>query len=396
MNTTAESLGRRVLPAVSGDSPGAWWRAIATLGPAPWKWAALIAVFGIVVDCTFSVADMPPSVSRSTTLQVAGFAAAYWCVHVLIGLCAWAIADRIDAPAASRPRRLAVALLAMEVVQTITGIVLRKALIGHINPCQIHVCDTMDLSKIPIWLFSLEQTGPTLIFGALLFAWLEMRRRNREIEERLIASQQERARLQRANLESRLAAMQAHVDPQFLFESLAAVHLEYATQTSRGAALLDRLIVYLRAALPSLRSGGSSVGAEVELAGAWLEVFAAQHGGRPALRLEVSPDCLGAPLGATMLLPLAQWACSGDGGPPAEISLQVSRCGPQGTAVRALLRASPAPSRAPQGDAPARVRERLKALYGDAADLAVGGPGAPDGLSIDVVWPDERADRDRR
>jgi hypothetical protein len=395
MNTASDSLGRPILPAATGDSLNAWWRALATLGPTPWKWASLIAVFGIVLDCTFSIADMPPSTSRSTMFQVAAFAAVSWVLNVLIGVCAWAVADRVEAPASSRPRRLVMALFMMEVLQTLVGIVVRIALIGHLEPCQIHVCETMDMSKIPVWLFSLEQTGPTLIFGGLLFAWLEIRRRNREIEQRLIASQQERARLQRVNFESRLAAMQAHVDPQFLFESLADVQAEYEVQTSRGAALLDRLIVYLRAALPSLRSGGSDLGVEAELVGAWLEVVAARRGGRPAVRLDVPLDCRDAPFGATMLLPLAQWACGDLANAPREVSLRVRRSGPGGLMIQATLQVAPPPPQAAADDVPARVRERLKALYGEAADLTVDGSMSNASLIIVVHWPDERSDRDR-
>jgi len=84
--------------------------------------------------------------------------------------------------------------------------------VGRVDPCLVHSCSGKDFSKVPSWLLGVDLSGQMLIYGALLFAWLEMQHRNREIEGRLAASQLERARLLRAAFDARLTAMQAQVD----------------------------------------------------------------------------------------------------------------------------------------------------------------------------------------
>jgi hypothetical protein len=383
----------------------AWRRAIGSLGPTPWKWAGLIALFGILLECTLSFAELPPNTAPAMMGRIAGAAVICWGLHASLVLCAWAIADRVEAPAASRPRRLAVALCAAVLLQAVIGPVLQERLVGRLDPCLVHDCEGKDWSKVPGWLLGTEQSGQTLIFGALLFAWLEMQRRNREIEAGLAASQQDRARLQRSTFEARLTAMQAQVDPQFLFDCLAAVQSEYRIDTARGAAMLDRLITYLRAALPRLRSEGSTIGAETELVGAWLDVVASRGGGRPTWTIDVAADCVDLPFCATLLLPLAQWAIGELADPPASVALCVGRTADDGVdRIRARLRIEPARQLSEREPLPQRVLERLQALYGESARLSLetvtptwpqpGGPVAAACLSLS--WIDESTDRDRR
>jgi LytS/YehU family sensor histidine kinase len=77
--------------------------------------------------------------------------------------------------------------------------------------------------------------------------------------------------------------MQAQVEPRFLFDSLVDIETLYSKDPTAAADLLDRLISYLRAALPKLREQGSTIGAEIELLKAYISVVNALHGGRPRL-----------------------------------------------------------------------------------------------------------------
>jgi hypothetical protein len=59
-------------------------------------------------------------------------------------------------------------------------------------------------------------------------------------------------RIHRSKLafESRLQAMQARVEPQFLFNTLAQVERLYQLDPALASVMLDDLIAYLRAAMP--------------------------------------------------------------------------------------------------------------------------------------------------
>ena len=84
------------------------------------------------------------------------------------------------------------------------------------------------------------------------------RRRSSQRLARLNARELERAQLVRRTQESRLQAMQACIEPQFLFDTLAAVERIHASDPADGGAPIDELIIYLRAALPHLRESAST------------------------------------------------------------------------------------------------------------------------------------------
>jgi len=389
-----------------GATLAGWHRAIASLGPGPWKWAALIGLFGCTLECALILGELDPKVPISALPPVAAHAAICWTVQMTLGLCAWAIVDRSAVAPEQRPARLAIALAVAVLLQAVIVLPVSALLVGPVDPCVLHGCEGKDWSKVPRWLLASEDSGHMLIFGGLIYAWLEVHHRNREIEQRLLASQQERSQLMRTAFDARLTAMRAQVDPQFLFDSLADVQAAYATDTPRGAATLDRLIAYLRTALPRLRTEGSTIGAEAELVGAWLGVLAARRGGYPAWSDGIDSDCAGVPFPATILLPLVQWAVAEPGQPACAVSLTVQRlAGGDSKRLQGRLRVQPGRACGDDEPAPRRVRERLQALYGEASALSCHQEQAPEGANpeasapatvITVTWPDESADRDHR
>ena len=134
----------------------------------------------------------------------------------------------------------------------------------------------------------------------------QLRGRQRQV---LAAAAAKRDGLRHALLQARFAAMQAHVEPEFLFDTLRDFEQLYNTSPQRAAALIDALIAYLRLALPGLRGDGqafmSTLGAEIELVSAWLEVMGIR-GEAPVLVLEVAPGLKSTPFSPMLLLPLIQ------------------------------------------------------------------------------------------
>lgn len=147
-----------------------------------------------------------------------------------------------------------------------------------------------------------------LMFGGLAtFVYVD-RKRARATRERLAAAELERARKTKRTLESRLAAMQARVEPQFLFNTLAQVRDLYDVNEAHGEQMLDELIAYLRAAMPKMRDTSSTVGQEIELVRAYLAIVRLRLRGRLAFDIEL-PDALAdARMPPMMLLPLVDHA----------------------------------------------------------------------------------------
>jgi len=180
------------------------------------------------------------------------------------------------------------------------------------------------------------------------------------------AAQREQTEIAREVLESRLAAMQAQVEPQFLFNSLVDIESLYRKDPQRAADDLDRLITYLRVALPRLREPGSSIEAEIELVQAYLAVVTSLHAGRPALTVTLGEECRSARFYPMLLLPLVQRAVRRPaGGLPDSIRIGVQRAGED---IAIVTRIAGGGGCAEDFEL-ARVRERLQGLYGSRASL---------------------------
>src|SRR5947207_2151441 len=108
-----------------------------------------------------------------------------------------------------------------------------------------------------------------LIWGSIV-VFIYVKRRNALLaDHRMHAARAQRAEAQRRTLESRLQALQARVEPQFLFNTLGEVRDLYGVDPALGGRMLGDLIAYLRAALPHFRESSSTLGRELELAAAY-------------------------------------------------------------------------------------------------------------------------------
>lgn len=83
----------------------------------------------------------------------------------------------------------------------------------------------------------------------------------------------ERSELERQALDARLRLLQAQVAPHFLFNTLANVQALVDAGSPQAPAVLRSLIAYLRAAVPRLNEPASTLGQELHLVQAYLELM---------------------------------------------------------------------------------------------------------------------------
>ena len=209
-----------------------------------------------------------------------------------------------------------------------------------------------------------------LMFGGLAtFVYVD-RKRARVTRERLAAAELERTRGAKRMLESRLAAMQARVEPQFLFNTLAQVRDLYDANAALGERTLDDLIAYLRAAMPRMRDTSSTVAQEIELARAYLAIVKVRLGDRLEYAIDVAEDIGEARMPPMMLLPLIDHAVVHGLAPTQEMGTLLITMEIVGGRLRLKLTDSGA-GFVPEagGDGIGDIRERLQALYGNDASL---------------------------
>lgn len=226
----------------------------------------------------------------------------------------------------------------------------------------------------PAWMIISSSAVQLSLFAGLFVAAGELLQRRQATQLALHAAQREQAEVARGVLESRLAAMQAQVEPQFLFDTLVDIEALYRRDAVRASDDLDRLITYLRVALPRLRESGSYVEAEIGLVQAYLEVVRSLRGGRPELTVSLAEDCRCARFYPMLLLPLVQRAVRQPADRlPATMRIDVLRAGDKVEIVLIVAQSAGCLEDAEL----ARVRERVAGLYGaratfECAELADG------------------------
>ena len=150
-------------------------------------------------------------------------------------------------------------------------------------------------------------TNWLVIGGAAVFLYAD-RRRARQTEARLRATELERIHRSKVALESRLQALQARVEPRFLLNTLAQVERLYELDPALAARMLDDLIAYLRAAMPLMRDTSSTLAQEVELVRAYLDIVGLRLGGRLAVNFDLPRGSQAIRIPPMMLLPLVDHA----------------------------------------------------------------------------------------
>lgn len=131
-------------------------------------------------------------------------------------------------------------------------------------------------------------------------AWYFVQRANARasaLREREIGRQ----RLEMRMAEARLAVMQAQVEPHFLFNTLANVKHLCQIDPAIARRMLDRFCDYLRAALPRMRGNRATLGSELELARAYLDIQQIRMGRRLSVEIDV-PAALGEAVFPPMML----------------------------------------------------------------------------------------------
>jgi LytS/YehU family sensor histidine kinase len=115
-----------------------------------------------------------------------------------------------------------------------------------------------------------------------------------EAKVREATSTAEEEALQRQLVQARLKLLQAQVEPHFLFNTLAAVDYLIETDPPRASIMQKQLITYLRGALPQMREDSSTMGREISLVKAYLELLKMRIEDRLEFQIDVPESLHGA------------------------------------------------------------------------------------------------------
>lgn len=129
--------------------------------------------------------------------------------------------------------------------------------------------------------------------GMLVAPWVALtallRQREAKVEKQAIDFELERSEMARQALDVRMRLLSAQAQPHFLFNTLANVQALVEAGSPRAPPLLQSLTDYLRAAVPRLDGTANTLGQELELVRAYLELMQMRMPDRLEFDVHIGP-----------------------------------------------------------------------------------------------------------
>ena len=208
--------------------------------------------------------------------------------------------------------------------------------------------------------------------------------------------------LKRQVVEARMAAMQAQVEPHFLFNTLASIDHLIETDPQRASQMQKNLIALLRASMPTMReaNGGANgqtrdLGRELAVIRPYLEILKVRMEERLATEIDVPEGLLSAEFPPMMVQTLVENAIKHGLEPKPEggrLTLKAEVVHGKLTVTVAdtglgFGRAASSGKTAGTGVGLANIRERLQLLYGPKATLTIAeNPGGGTRVTLAVPY----------
>ena len=210
----------------------------------------------------------------------------------------------------------------------------------------------------------------------------------------------ESEQLKRQVVEARMAAMQAQVEPHFLFNTLASIDHLIETDPPRASTMQKNLIALLRASMPTMRENhpaAHNLGREMAVIRPYLEILKVRMEDRLQTEINVPDGLLSADFPSMMIQSLVENAIKHGLEPKAEGGTLSVRA----EIVHGKLAVTVADTGLGFGKAATagtgiglnNIRERLQLLYGSKAQMVIT-ENAPSGTVVTLTVPYQAQPRD--
>lgn len=212
-----------------------------------------------------------------------------------------------------------------------------------------------------------------LVYAVFMVSVIRYRRQQLQQRNEELESQAREDRLVRSLTDAKLKLMQAQVEPHFLFNTLSTVKQLAEPRSPEAAQLTGNLITFLRAGLSGLRGDQATLGAEVDMAAAYLAIMQTRMGARLQFSIEVPDELRDVRVPPAMLISLVENAIKHGLEPsPRGGAVRIAASRDRDDLVVTVADTGLGISDLPGGGVGlANIRERLAALFGARAELAL-------------------------
>ncbi|MEW9899145.1 histidine kinase [Chitinivorax sp. PXF-14] len=248
----------------------------------------------------------------------------------------------------------------------------------HVVVLALLILIVADMLHLPDQIFFIA------IFSSVAVKIIAGGKRRSDIAAREATQRANHESMERRVAEAELAAMQAQIEPHFLFNTLGSIETLIEIDPPLAARTQRSLIQYLRAAMPQLRGSGnhSTLGQQVALSRAFLEIMKVRMEERLDYRFDIPDGLSSAEFPPMMLQTLVENSIKHGLEPKAEggridIAAEIAHGKLRISVVDSGVGLADGPSpTAGSGVGLGNVRERLKLLFGKEARLLIESPAA--------------------
>jgi sensor histidine kinase YesM len=126
-----------------------------------------------------------------------------------------------------------------------------------------------------------------VMFGSIITYFFSSREKIAESQARIQEEKIKRLTSEKKAAEANLKLLQAQIEPHFLFNTLSNVLSLLDTDPKKGKSMLVDFIQYLRASLLKIREQKATLGQEMEMIQAYLNIFKVRMGDRLHYKIDL-------------------------------------------------------------------------------------------------------------
>jgi sensor histidine kinase YesM len=238
----------------------------------------------------------------------------------------------------------------------------------------------------PRWIIAIAVTSLVIsIVIAVIFFWREQ---SAQAEAALEREQRRVADIEREATVANLRALQAQIEPHFLFNTLANVTGLIDSDPARAKHMLETFIRFLRASLAATRRSATTLADEFALIGDFLEVLRVRMGERLQVRLDLPAELAAIEIPPMLLQPVVENAIRH--GLETKVEGGVIELSARREGGRLFLEVADTGvgfvNAAAGGTGLTNIRERLRLAHGDAGRITIR-ENAPQGTIVAIELP---------
>jgi sensor histidine kinase YesM len=210
-----------------------------------------------------------------------------------------------------------------------------------------------------------------ILFGSIISYFFFSREKISATETLIQKERIRRLSSEKKAVETNLRLLQAQIEPHFLFNTLSNILSLFETDLEKGKHMLEDLIHYLRTSLSKTRGDTTTIGQEVEMIRAYMNIFKVRMGDRLKYKIDIQDKIKGIQFSPMLIQPLVENAIKHGLDPKIEGGEVFIRAEENGEILRLEIADTGVGlyEEGNLGTGLANIRERLQSLYGDKGRL---------------------------